>query len=196
MTTSDLQNLIEFIAFTHEIRKVKRAMLLEDYQTNENDAEHCYQLALTAWYLIEKDNLKLDQNKVISIALIHDVAEAYAGDTTAFASAEDRSAHAKREAEAIAKLKSDWPAFTSMHELIEEYELRKTDEAKFVYALDKLVPIINNYIYEGKAWKVQGITLDRVKEIKAGKVDLSEVISKYYKDLVMLLEAKPELFAV
>jgi putative hydrolase of HD superfamily len=192
---SSLDQLIDFVKFTHEIRNVRRAMIFEDAR-HENDAEHGYQLALVAWFLVDNDNLNLNKYKAIGLAIVHDIAEAYAGDTTAFANAKDRAEQARREKRAIEKLKESWPTFTSLHDLIEEYEVGITTEAKFVSALDKLLPMINNYIFEGKAWKEQGITLNRVKEIKLGKIDISPEINEYYKDILKILEQKPELFGV
>jgi putative hydrolase of HD superfamily len=194
---SSLQQLIDFIAFTHEIRNVKRAMLLETVTRHENDAEHCYQLALAGWFLIDCDILPFDRYRVIGMAMVHDVAEAYAGDLTAFASKKERDQQTKREEEAIERLKKEWPAFISLHELIQEYEERKTTEAKFVYSLDKLLPMINNYLYEGKAWKQQELTLEDVKRIKKGKVDLSPNIEEYYHSMINLLEKNElKLFGV
>ena len=192
--TDKTAELIQFVRFTHEIRKVKRAVLLETNEAHENDAGHCYQLALVGWFLIDNDNLSLDRYRVVGMAMVHDIAEAYAGDVTAFASAQERAAHIKREKAAIQKLRQNWPNFTSLHELIDEYEAHTTPEAQFVYALDKLLPMINNYLFEGRAWKQQGITLDKVKTIKVGKVDVSEPINEYYVSVVKILEANPGLF--
>ena len=53
-----LNSLVNFIKFTHLFQEVKRVVLIPNENKWENDAEHSYQLALTAWYLIEKDKLK------------------------------------------------------------------------------------------------------------------------------------------
>lgn len=194
--SADLDRLLEFVRFTHQIRNVRRAVLLETESRNENDAEHMYQMALTAWYLIDKHNLKLDKYQCIGMALVHDIVEAYAGDTTAFASAEERAVHEQREKEAIAKLKTTWPEFESLHKLIEEYEEHKTPEGKFMYALDKFMPIVNNYLYGGKVWKKEGRTFDHMKKIKEGKIELSPEINEYYLKLQEILtEKESELFA-
>jgi putative hydrolase of HD superfamily len=191
----DLNKLIDFVRFTHEIRKVQRAIIL-DGKKIENDAEHSYQLALLAWFIIEQDNLKLDKYKCVAMALVHDVVEAYTGDVIAFASKEELVLKAKNEKEALGQLQIDWPGFTSLHELLSEYEERETEESKFVYALDKLVPIINNYLYEGKIWKKLGISLEQIKAVKKGKVDAYSWINEYYEEIIKILEQKPELFGV
>jgi len=191
---NDLNKLLDFVRFTHEIRNVQRAVLLETKERHENDAEHGYQLALVTWFLLDKHKLKLDKYRCVGMAMVHDIAEAYAGDTTAFASAKERAAHEKREKEAIVRLQKEWPEFTSMHNLISEYEKHETPEGKFVYALDKLMPIINNYLYEGKVWRKEGRTLAHMKKIKEGKIEPSPIVEGYYQELVKILEQRPELF--
>lgn len=193
--SAKLDDLIEFMKFTHEIRNVRRALLLETDKRYENDAEHQYQLALVAWFLIDQDDLPLDRYRCIGMAMVHDIAEAYTGDIIVFATPEERAEQTKREKEAIKKLRKVWPNFSSMHELIDEYEARETEEGKFIYALDKLVPIINNYLYDGKAWKRHGISFDRLKEVKKGKVDANPHVEKYYKQALKLLEKNPQLFS-
>lgn len=190
----DIEQLIGFVNFTHKIREVERAVLLGSLNRHENDAEHCYQLALVAWFLVETHQLNLDKSKVVGLAMVHDVVEAYAGDMTAFAPPDQRALHAEREKQAAETLQTEWPAFTSLHELIAEYEARQTDEALFVYALDKLLPIINNYLNDGLAWKQQGVTLEHMKAIKTGKIDKSDLVKEYYVLLLDLLEQKPDLF--
>ncbi|MGC1176847.1 MAG: HD domain-containing protein, partial [Candidatus Saccharimonadales bacterium] len=82
--TQDINNLIDFVDFSHDIRNVKRVMWVKDQEEFENDSEHAYQLALTALYIIESDKLALNSFKAMSLALVHDILEVYAGDTPVF----------------------------------------------------------------------------------------------------------------
>lgn len=191
--STDLDQLLEFVRFTHRIRSVRRAIIFED-NVHENDMEHQYQLALAAWFLIENDKLLLDKFRCVAMALVHDMVEVYAGDVIAFASKKELQAKAKNEEAALKQLRKDWPKFSSLHEILEEYEARKTPESKFVYSLDKLLPIINNYLYEGKIWKKLHINLEQVKVVKEGKIDKNNQINEYYKSLLKILEHRPELF--
>jgi putative hydrolase of HD superfamily len=192
--SKDLDNLIDFVKFTHRIRQVKRAIVL-DNDTHENDMEHQYQMAITALFIIDINNLKLDKYKCMALGLVHDIVEVYAGDISFFAANKDLNAKALQEKNAVKKIKTNWPTNTTMHELIDEYESRKTPEAKFVYALDKLMPEINNYLYEGKAWKAQGITIDRVINAKKGKVDIDPTIAEYHQQIMKAFKKHPEYFA-
>jgi putative hydrolase of HD superfamily len=191
---TDIDNLLDFVKFTHEVRGVKRAVLLESDRRKENDSEHMYQLAMTAWYLMEKDNLKLDRTKVICMALVHDAVEAYAGDVPTFSPKHGHPDKAKKEKEAAEQLKREYPEFKSLHSMIEEYELRQSPESKFVYALDKLMPMMNNYIYGGRIWRKIGLSLSWLKSSKAGKIDVSPEVFEYYQQMLRLLDKHPELF--
>jgi putative hydrolases of HD superfamily len=156
--------------------------------------EHMYQLALTAWYLLEKDGLKFDKQKVVCMALVHDIVEAYTGDIPTYSPKHNHPSREENERLAAEKLKREWPEFGSLHALIEEYEKRESPEAKFVYALDKLMPMLNNYIYGGRIWKKIGLDLDWLKSSKAGKIDVSPEIYDYYQQMLELLNKHPELF--
>lgn len=192
--SKNFAELMKFVRLTHKIRNVERAVLLESYNRAENDAEHGYQLALVALYLIDGHRLKLDKYRCMGMAMAHDIVEAYVGDVSVFESPEARKTQRAREKKAIKQMQKDWPNFPSLHELIKEYEEHTTPEGKFVYALDKLMPAVNNYMYGGKAWKKQGVDLKWVKKIKQGKVEMSPTVDQYYQELLKLMEKNPEVF--
>jgi putative hydrolase of HD superfamily len=190
-----INNLIEFVSFTHDIRKIKRAMWVLHEEQFENDSEHGYQLALVALYIIEENKLSLDPFRSMGLAIVHDVLEVHAGDTPVYGSQGDLASRDEREKAALARLKEDWPKMQLMHQLIDEYETKSSPEAKFVYALDKLVPMVNNYLDKGRSWKRQNVRLEHVVSVKAGKIDIDPTINKYYRDILKLLKEKPELFS-
>lgn len=192
--SKDLNKLIDFVRFTHQIRMVQRQMLFEDENRYENDAEHGYQMALVTWFLIENDNLKLDKFKAAAMAMVHDVPEVHAGDLIFSAPEKDQATQAKREKEAIVKIKKQWPTFKSLHALIDEYEAQQTPEAHFVYALDKFLPLVNHYLYDAKAYKKHGITFEDVKRGKSAKVKVSPEIDEYYQQIMKIFEQHPEFF--
>jgi 5'-deoxynucleotidase YfbR-like HD superfamily hydrolase len=188
----NFENLAQFIGFTHAVQQVKRAMFAVGEEQFENDAEHSFQIALTALYIIETNGLKLDAFRVMALALVHDILEVHSGDTPVYGAAETLATKADREAAAVAKLKSDWPKLTLMHELIEECEAKVTPESKFVYALDKLVPIFNNYLDKGRSWHRNEVTLEHLMAVKAGKIDRDPTIKQYYEQVLVFLREHPE----
>ncbi len=192
--SSDLDSLLDFARFTHEVRNIERAILLESDERKENDSEHGYQMALVAMYLIDKHKLKLDPFHCVGMALVHDIVEVYAGDTVPFAPKHVLDSQEEREKKATLRIKKQWPNFASLNELLKEYEEQETEESKFVYALDKFLPAVNNYLYEGRVWRKMGLDLNWVKKAKANKTEVSPVINKYYLELINALEKQPELF--
>jgi hypothetical protein len=76
---------------------------------------------------------------------------------------------------------------------IEAYESKATAEAKFVYALDKIMPIMQIYIHDGHSWKEQDVTIEMLHNNKIVKVGLSPEILPYYTQLEALLFEHPEL---
>lgn len=193
--TDKLGGLLDFVTFTHEIRKIKRAMWVKGEEQFENDSEHGYQLALVALYIIEENHLELDAYRSMGIALVHDILEVYSGDTPAFAGEDIQSTKANREHKAILRLQEQWPQMGLMLSLIDEYEARASKESKFIYALDKLVPMLNNYLDNGRNWHREGIGLRQVMAVKQGKVDIDPDVASYYADIIELLKNRSDLFS-
>jgi putative hydrolase of HD superfamily len=191
----DLDHLFDFFELTYSVRRVKRAMWAKDEKAFENNSEHSFQLALVALYIIEHDQLKLQTYKVMAMALVHDLLEVHAGDTPVFGSDDLKLSKAEREAQAIVQLQEEWPELNVLHDLIEEYEKRETPEAKFVYALDKLVPEVNNYLDHGRNWLRQNVSLQNVIHIKDGKVDVDPLIGQYHQALLKEFRKHPEYFS-
>lgn len=184
---NDFASFLKFIQLTHRFQQTKRSLDATGEERRENDAEHCYQLALLSWYIISHHKLDLNIEKVFQYALAHDLVEAYAGDTDAF----DEKMVAlkyKKEEEALVQLRSDFPDFTDLHEAIHNYELREDPESRFVYALDKILPMANTYFDHGKYWKAKGVTFERLMENKVPKVAKDKTIEELFNKLVEKLE--------
>ena len=108
----------------------------------ENDAEHSWALALLACALAPQINPKLDIGKVAQFAIVHDVVEVYSGDVSAMDSQAANSSERKiREAAALERIQSDFSYMPWIAETIKEYESFSSEEACFVYALDKFMPV-------------------------------------------------------
>jgi putative hydrolase of HD superfamily len=196
MTKPDIHRLIDFHKFLLQFQAIERRPLLPDEFNNrpENDTEHSYNLAMMAWFLCEYFP-QLDRDKVIRYGLIHDLVETHAGDTYIFD--DDRMLNSKidREAEALAQIKEDWIDFPELGQNIHDYEQRTDEESKFIYALDKVMPLIMIYIGEGKTWKKLNITLPQLHNQKIPKVSVSPEIAPFYDELYELLVQSEHYFA-
>jgi putative hydrolase of HD superfamily len=178
-----LNSLIDFIDFTHQFREVLRIARIPNDKRWENDSEHSYQLAMVAWFLIEQDKLKLNKELCLMYALAHDLVEIYAGDTYAF-SKQDPSIKHKKEKEALKKIKNRFKGFKTLSYIIENYEHKKDDESKFIYALDKILPPIQVYMENGLLYKQKKVGLEDVLQNKNPKIALSKNVEIYWNELV------------
>lgn len=184
-----LKDLFDFVKFTHEFREVIRVARSPDNERYENDAEHSYQLAMVAWYIIEANKLNYDKELILMYALTHDLVEVYAGDTYTFdKNTSNIDTKKQREKEALKKIKLRFPKFKSLIKIIERYEHKKDGESKFVYALDKLIPPIQIYMEKGKLWHEKGVTFEQLIKNKGDKIAVSPEIKGYWKELQEILK--------
>lgn len=193
MSKPDIHRLLELQKLLTQFSQIERMTHRKhkDAHIYENDTEHSYNLALTAWFLAPHFP-ELDRDLIIRLALVHDLVELHAGDTYIYGSAEELATKAEREAAALKQLAKDWPDFPEVTQLIHDYEKRDLPEAKFVYALDKIMPIMLIYIHEGYTWKQKNITADMLYEAKHQKVALSPEIKPYFDELYELLLRSPQ----
>lgn len=189
MTYPTIDRLAELQQLVVDFAKVDRAIDLADTGRPENDVEHSFGLALTSWYLHDKIAPELDISKVLKYALSHDIVEVHAGDTYVFDAAAVAT-KAKREKQATAQLKDEWPDFTELTEFTEGYADKRSEEAKFVYAIDKMLPLIIIELGDAaETWQKKEITLDMERKNKL-TMHASEHISPYYQRIIDWLDQR------
>ena len=143
-----LKRLQQQLAFTNELEKLKAThrdnRTLDAYRF-ENSAEHSWQGALMALVFREYIPEEVNLEKVMSMLLIHDLGEIYAGDTFIFDDV-GKSDSYDRELESLkislGKLPLDQQ--DSFLELWQEFETGISIEAKYARVLDALVPLLNH----------------------------------------------------
>lgn len=163
----------------------------------DNDAEHSWSLALLAVAIAPEVDDKLDVGKIAVFATVHDLVEVYAGDTSVWADEAYIKSKEMREAEALHQLKTDFPNFPSLYDHIAEYESKSSNEAKFVYALDKFLNLLTITEDKGHYYRVNKITKARYDEqLKQHrlKAHTHPAIAKYYDELRELFDKNPEHF--
>ncbi len=185
----EIKRLLSFLELTLQFRDVYRSIKIPGKVSTENDAEHSYQLALFAWYIAQTDKLPLDTNRIVKYALVHDFVEVYAGDIDTHSNdAEALKLKPKKEEEARKRLLTELPEFTEFHDAILEYEHKNTEEARFVYAVDKIIGDMNVYL-EGNSVNVEkGLTIDQIRKNKDPKIAHSPYIEKYWHQFLPLYE--------
>lgn len=172
----DFQKIFAYVRFLDEFRKIKRVMYNTGEDRLENDTEHSYQLTMLAWYIIDAYKLDLDKNLVIRYCLVHDLVEVYAGDTYIYSQDKEHfDSKAKREEEALVQIEKEFSEFPDIFRFIEQYEHRNDRESLFVYALDKIIPVLHIYTDDGRTWKDVElteivITIEKLREMKDEKI--------------------------
>jgi putative hydrolase of HD superfamily len=173
----------------HAFQRVERVAHVPQKDRRENDVEHSYLLVMLAWYLADSLSLSLDKDKVLQYALAHDLVEVYAGDTYAFTDDEkERSSKHQREHDAQRRIKKEFPEFADLHDVIEHYEARDDKESQFVYTVDKLIPMITNYVQDGRTWKEMDLPFDRAMDQKRERIGDEPYIRELLEQLIALIE--------
>jgi putative hydrolase of HD superfamily len=188
-----LSDMIRFSKLMLQFQDVIRAFYLPRGD-KENDVEHSYHLAMMAWYLNAAGDLGLDTNQLIRYALLHDLVEAYVGDVHAFDVA-GRRGKEEREKAAILRFQAEFPEIPEMVPIMQAYMERRDDESRFVFSLDKLMPMIMIYLDNGRSWRQDGIRFDQIHRVQAEKIAMSRPVDDLYKELREIFEQQPELFA-
>lgn len=113
----------------------------------ESVAEHSFGMALLCLFLADSYFPQADASKVVRIALLHDLGEAYAGDITPH-DAVSKEEKLQREREAVERILGKLPRGAEYLALWEEYEHGTSFEARLVRQVDRLEMGLQATIYE------------------------------------------------
>lgn len=172
--------------FIREIDKEKfigRQTYLTGAERKENDAEHAWHMAIMTVLLSEYANEKIDVLKTVTMLLIHDIVEIDAGDTYAYDD-EAKKTQREREEKAAERIFGMLPGDQGekFRALWEEFEARRTPEAKFARAMDNIQPMMLNAATDGKAWEEHGVHLEQILKRNARTADGSEELWEYARE--------------
>jgi len=112
----------------------------------ESDAEHVFSMAMLALEIMHKENLKLDEAKVLKMILYHELCEIDTGDHTPSEVNYTKELKYKEELKAVTRISKE----CNMPEILllwQEFEENKTPEAQFVKILDRLDAVMQSQIY-------------------------------------------------
>jgi len=183
-----LERLQQQLAFTNELEKLKAThrnnRTLDAYRF-ENSAEHSWQGALMALVFREYIPEEVNLEKVMSMLLIHDLGEIYAGDTFIFDDV-GKSDSYDREFESLKisldKLPSDQQE--SFLGLWQEFETGISMEAKYARVLDALVPLLNHLEVAQPHDNPHGLTKSQVIAKKSFIQETSENLWELAQEVI------------
>ena len=162
-----MKDLINFFIDLGRLKKMpKRGWVLIGVKDPESVSDHSFRVAVMAWLLAKEKKEKLNIEKVIKIALAHDLCETFCGDLTPYdygsllpedkkewprsfdkwprLSGEEKVKRNKekyqRESDSLKRLLSDLPlpAKKEIMALWQEYEKGSNKEARFVKQINRL----------------------------------------------------------
>ncbi len=138
------------MALFDEIFKMKNLLrrgwiIREIPNRTESDAEHCYSMIMLALEIMNKNDLNLDQLKVLKMIAYHELGEIDTGDITPVDNV-DRKEKYQKELVGVTRISQEY----EMPEILSlwlEFEENKTPEAQFVKKLDKFDCVLQSEIY-------------------------------------------------
>ncbi|GAA3977239.1 HD domain-containing protein [Thermobifida alba] len=160
-----LTSQLRFVLEVDKLKRVLRRSLLIDGARRENSAEHSWHVTVLARVFAEYAPEGTDIDHVVNMLVVHDIVEIDAGDTFVYDRAAVRSQAERERAAAdriFALLPEDQAAWA--RSLWDEFEERKTPEARFARAVDRLSPLLANWHTEGAMWQQFRVSKDDVLE--------------------------------
>jgi len=163
----DLSRIIEFIIEADKLKSVLRKTKPVGLERYENSAEHSWQICLLALLLEQHAGRPVEVARVVEMLLVHDIPEIDAGDQIVYQSPSETRAVAEREAaRRIFGLLPEPQAGWCLSRW-EEYEARESNEAVFAYAVDRLMPVLQNLKNHGQSWRENNVPLEKVLAVNA-----------------------------
>lgn len=193
---NELQKFVNFGKLLKKFNSIKRDLgSIHSDGHFDNDIEHSYRVAMLSWFIILEYKLKLDVDKVIKYALVHDFVEVFTGDLSIYKDY-NQATKEKNEHKSLLKLKKDYPKQKHVWNIINEYEKRSDDESRFVYVVEKLEPIIVVLLSEKDHWIKRNVSMEDFIDRKQRKIkDIKTFAQIFNKEMMdYLIKNKRKFF--
>jgi len=179
-SSDEIKNTLNFLLEISKLKgKKRRGWIIHQIKNSETAAEHIFHLAILVWILGKRKKINLE--KAIKMALIHDLCEVYAEDLTPY------DPLLPKDKKKIREILKRWPKFTStlkkkkekkkntaetkafekliavcpkefkgeVKNLWMDFSRRLSKEARFVKQADKMVNFLQGIEYWKKYGKIQ-----------------------------------------
>ena len=169
-----MQNeILQLLTTVDRLKLVQRQSYVSVSERIENSAEHSWHVAFAAWVLARTGGASIDVEKMLRIALVHDLGEIGPGDTFAYGSKDGEST--ARERESLKAILASIPdnLRSEVLEAWDEYANQLCEEAKWVKVADMLLPFLLNLATQGRTWREKGVSIEMVLKRNAPVADMS-----------------------
>lgn len=174
----NIENVTQFLLELDALKRVNRRSYVTQTDRLENSAEHSWHLAMACWSIAELFQLEVNHEKLLKLALVHDLGEIDAGDT--FLYAETRSEAHIEEREGIVRLHGHkGNGIDNLLEVWDEQETGDSKETQLLEAIDRLLPFLLNLNTGGKTWSEHGVKRSQVAGMHAFIADSFPVIHQW-----------------
>ena len=72
-TNIDIEDVTHFLLELDALKRVNRRSYVTDTDRRENSAEHSWHLAMACWSIAERFELDVNHEKLLKMALVHDL---------------------------------------------------------------------------------------------------------------------------
>lgn len=158
---ASIEQITDYLFALDSLKGVNRRTYIHDGSRVENSAEHSWQLAMACWVFADLLGESYDMERLLKLALIHDLGEIDAGDTFLYAPARENAVENERKG--VQRL-AEHPGNTvaNLLPLWDEQELGSSKEAKLMKVMDRLLPFLCNINTQGRAWTDNGVVRSQV----------------------------------
>lgn len=145
----DEEKVLQFLSLAEKLKCQTR----HSWTTNgrqESVAEHVYRLMVFVW-LLKDEFPDCDMNRVMELALFHDMGEALTGDIPAFEKGREDEKIEEDAQQRIADMLPE-PYRARLSSIFKEVEEKETKESRLLQAMDKLEALIQHNEADLSTW--------------------------------------------
>jgi putative hydrolase of HD superfamily len=144
---------------------------------------------MACWLIARSFAIDVSEEKLLKLALVHDLGEIDAGDT--FLYSKDRNTAHPAERACVKRLENHLGnSISELSELWKEQENGISKEAKLLKTVDRLLPFLHNISSNGKTWKELDIKKSQVLKAHAFIADDFPNIHSWMLDKIQVAVQK------
>lgn len=185
----DEEKVLQFLSLAEKLKCQTRHSWTSSGR-QESVAEHVYRLMVFAW-LLKDEFPDCDMNRVMELALFHDMGEALTGDIPAFEKGREDERIEEEAQQRIADMLPE-PYRARLSSIFKEVEEKETKESRLLQAMDKLEALIQHNEADLSTW----LPLEYELQLTYGQEQtkdipyLKKLRQRVYEDSVEKMEAE------